>query len=148
MLKHLNRFSLDSKEWGRILILRPVPLDGNIWGDLDCLRDTLIGKLIPIVSGEAFSNALHGYITPLMNEIGPHPHGLLKQIPDGFRICGMYNNCLMYDSKICLPCPKTPECYVPPNIEPKCIMAAAAVILSWVEGRYVIVVEGNEFSLG
>ncbi len=148
MLEHLNRFNLDSQEWGQVQVLRPIPIDGDIWGDFATLKDTDIGKLIPIVSGEALSNALHGYVTPLMNEIGPHPHGLLKQIPEKYRTCQMFESCIMYDLKVCFPCPKLPACYVPPEVSSINQEALAIIILAWAEGRYVILVEGEEFSLG
>jgi len=148
MLEHLNRFSLDSQEWGQILVLRPIPINGDIWGDFTVLKGTPIGNLIPVVSGEAYSNAMHGYVTPLMNEIGPDPHGLLKQIPKEYRTCQMSQSCIMYDIKTCYPCPKLPACYVPSKVHSDDQEVVAVVILAWVEGRYVILVEGEEFSLG
>jgi len=148
MLEHLARFSLDGDEWGHVLILRPIPLNGDIWGDFACLKETPWGKLIPIVSGEHFSNALHGYVTPLMNEIGPAPHGLLKQIPEKFRKCKAAKECIMYDHKVCFPCPKVPDCYIAPNVDPDCQEAVTIVVLAWAEGRHVVLVEGKEFSLG
>jgi len=148
MLEHLNRFSLDSLEWGQILVLRPIPLNGDIWGDIVSLKNTPIGKLIPVVSGEAFSNAMHGYITPLMNEIGPYPHGLLKQIPEKYRTCQMSKSCILYDTNVCFPCPKLPACFEPSWVSSEDSEAMATVILAWVEGRHVILVEGEEFSLG
>ena len=148
MLEHLNRFSLDSPEWGQILVLRPIPLNGDMWGDFRPLKDTPVGRLIPVVLGESFSNAMHGYVTPLMNEIGPHPHGLLKQIPKEYRICEMSKSCMLYKAETCFPCPKLPACFVPPKVHKDDQEAMAIIILAWVEGRYVILVEGEEFSLG
>ena len=148
MLEHLNRFSLDSQEWGQVLVLRPIPLNGDIWGDFRALKDTPIGNLIPIVSGDSFSNAMHGYVTPLMNEIGPDPHGLLKQIPREYRRCQMSDSCITHDIKVCHPCPKLPACFVPPKVHPDDQEAVALVVLAWAEKRHVILVEGEEFSLG
>jgi len=148
MLEHLARFNLDSPEWGQIKILRPIPLQGDIWGDLAPLRDTELGRLIPVVSGDALSNATYGRVTPLMNEIGPNPYGLLKQIPKDLWTCQMSKACIIYDPKTCFPCPKMPDCYMPSNVASDDLEATAVVILAWAEGRYVILVEGDEFSLG
>jgi len=137
---------LQSKEWGDISILRVLPVKGNIWGDLDPIKDTPWGKLIPVVSGLALSHALHGYVTPLMREIGPHPHGLLKQIPEAYQRCTLWNNCLMYRKKTCIPCTKLPECYNPPGFDPEDQGIISEIAIAWRDGQYVIVVQGEEFA--
>jgi hypothetical protein len=40
---------------------------------------------------------------------------------------------------------RMPGCYVPPSDNPLLAQAARAVALAWDEGRYVFVVEGDEF---
>jgi hypothetical protein len=39
-----------------------------------------------------------------------------------------------------------PDCFSPEGLEAEAQLAAAVVVSAWVEGRYVIVVEGDEFS--
>jgi len=83
---------------------------------------------------------------PLMREIGSHPHGLLKQVPTAYRRCRMEQGCIMASAR-CHPNPKVPECYAPPLVSDEALLAASTVAVAWAEGRYVIVVEGAEFSL-
>jgi hypothetical protein len=139
------RFTLVTRDFGTILVMRPYPKDGDAWGDLAPLRDTPWGKLLPIVSGPVLSHALHGYHSPLMQELGAHPHHLSKRIPKGYRRCRMYDNCVMAHAQ-CHPNPKMPDCFSPPGVGNDALLAAATVAQAWAEGRYVLIVEGDEFS--
>jgi len=143
---NLARFVISSKDWGDLKILRPYPKPDEPWGDLAPLRGTPWGDLLPIVSGVALSHALHGHVTPLMQEIGPHPHGLSRQVPEAYRRCRMADECIMA-SVHCVPGKKLPDCYSPPNISPEASQAASTVATAWAEERYVLIVEGEEFSL-
>lgn len=139
------RFLISSKDFGEYPILRPYPRDGDSWGDLAPLRGTQFESLVPVVSGAALSHALHGYLNPLMDEIGPHPHGQLRQIQGTQRTCRSARDCPIH-GKYCYPNPKVPDCFSPEGLEAEAQLAAAVVVSAWVEGRYVIVVEGDEFS--
>ena len=143
----LARFTIDSDDWGQILVMRPVPRGGDPWGDLAPLRETPWGDLITIVSGESLSFALHGDVTVLMREIGPHPRGLSKKVPKEYRWCTLHKSGCLTASDKCEPGPNLPFCYSPPNLPEEARLPAAAVALAWQEGRYVVVVEGQEFSL-
>lgn len=144
---NLIRFTLSTREFGNILVLRPQPRRGRPWGDLETLKDTPWGALLPVVSGEALSHALHGHAKPLMAEIGTPPVGLCKKVPEGFRKCSMLATCPMASEKNCQPGPKLPDCYSPPGVDAEAREAVVAVALAWKEGRYVVIVEGDEFSL-
>lgn len=128
--------------------MRPYPKPDESWGELAVLRGTIWGDLLPIVSGAAITDALHGRVTPLMNEIGPHPHGLLRQIPETENKCALHATCIMYAAKTCHPGKHLVECYRPPNTDGKLLIAASNVMRAWADGRYVIIVEGDEFSVG
>ncbi len=141
------RFALDSKEWGRVLLLRPIPRGDNIWGDLAPLQGTPWGDLLPTVTGEALSHALHGHIMPLMRQLGTPPRGLNQKVPSGYRWCDMRDNGCLIASSHCQPGPKLPACFVPPEVPPEAKMAVTVVALAWAEGRYVILVEGPEFAV-
>jgi len=141
MSNRLNEFTLSDGT----KIARPVPINDDPWGILSPIKDTPWGKLIPVVDGESFSHAVHGYPLILMRVIGPPPYALMKKIPSNYRVCQQYEKCIIFDSKICHPCPKVPECYQPPNVEhPELI---ALVSKAWKEGRYVIIVIGEEFNI-
>ena len=146
----LVEYTIDTNDWGRILIARPLPRkigeDLDYWGCLAPLRDTPWGDLIPIVTGEVMSHALHGHATPLMRVIGPPPHALLRKIPDAFRQCSMMGGCMLYQKQHCQPGPKVPDCYSPPNMAEHAGFLASKVALAWKEKRYVIIVSGSEFS--
>ena len=140
-------FTIESPGWNSILIMRPLPQRENPWGDLEVIRETPWGALLPVVSGDALSHALHGHTKRLMAQIGTPPAGLCKKIQDPYRTCGMIKTCLAASEKNCQPGPKLPDCYDPPSVAPEMKEAITAIALAWKEGRYVIIVEGDEFSL-
>jgi hypothetical protein len=145
----LREFNLDTTEWGKIKLARPSfgSIEHDPWGTLACLKGTPWGDRIPVVSGEVMSHALHGRATPLMRVIGTEPRGCLKLIPDPYRLCAMgKKGCVIYRKEVCHPCPKIPDCYIPPGLDSEQQLAASAVVLAWKENRYVIVVAGAEFS--
>ena len=152
----LQWFTLDAGSLGgRIDILRPIPRerrDGDTlmvdpWGDLAPLRLVPeFAQLIPVVDGESFSHALHGRMRPLMEQIGPEPKHQLIRIPPPHNQCSLANDgCIMFDAKRCHPrSKKLPECWWPLG-EEDARRAMSTVTLAWMENRYVLVVEGDEF---
>lgn len=152
----IQRFSLTTSQWGEVKILRPTPHEQRVgeaihedpWGELSPLRETSFASLIPVVSGEVFSMALHGYAKPLMEQIGPEPRYQLIRIPPLYRQCSQRKPCLMFDSKVCRPGHKRlPECWAPEVEVPAAMRAVAMVTHAWTEDRYVVIVEGGEFTL-
>jgi hypothetical protein len=151
----LQRFTLKTTDYGDFPLLRPIPKEerqGDLliidpWGVLAPIRDDAPGlaKLIPVVSGETFSHALHGYVRPLVLALGPAPQALLKLTPT--QVCALKDECIMYDRTRCRPHKMLPECWLPDEVPPSAREAVATVTLAWAEGRYVVVVEGPEFSL-
>lgn len=151
----VQRFSIDTKFFGTIKVLRPIPKEErqgetlmvDPWGCLSPIRDFVpqVAALIPVVTGEEWSHALHGHARPLMQKIGPEPKNLLKLTP--VRECSVRRECVMYDGKRCQPNRKMPECWWPEVPEDLARRAVSVVTLAWAEGRYVVVVEGAEFSL-
>jgi len=154
----LQQFSLDLGSLGGVVrILRPVPSEVRVgedliidpWGELAPLRLVPeFATLIPIVTGEAMSHALHGWMRPLAESLGPEPQHQLLHIPDPHNVCSLANSCVMHDPKRCHPrCKKLPECWSPEGVQ-EARRAMALVTLAWVEGQYVVVVEGAEFVIG
>lgn len=141
----LYRFSIRTPSGEEFLLLRPVPSD-TPWGIFQCLQGTEVGDLITVVSGEDMSQALHGRSMPLVRSLGRSPRGLLKQF-EGSMMCSLIKTCILADTKVCFPGKKMPHCYEPPGLPGPAGLAAATVIRAWVDGRYVVVVEGPEFSL-
>lgn len=137
---NLRRFSLHSKDWGEIKILRP-KVGG--WGALEPLKGTPIGDNLSQVSGEVLSVAMKGHVTPLMNVIGPVPALLLRRFKH--LKCRHKDACVMH-TKECVPThKKMPLCFEP--LTPDGVLEAAAiVILAWHEGYFVMVVTGDEFA--
>jgi hypothetical protein len=141
------RFTLQTKEWGEVKIARPVSKQDSSWGCLESIKETPVGKLIPVVTGEVFSHALSGHITPLMRQIGPEPQYLLRQIPKDQRECKNIKVCITADKANCYPCKEMPDCYQPPKTPLEVEPWVTQVLLAWREGYYVIVIEGAGFSL-
>jgi hypothetical protein len=142
----LQRFVISGEGWGDIQVLRPTPVDGDPWGELAPLRDTAWGDLIPEVEGTVFSHALHGHIMPLVRVLGRDPKALLRAIPEEHRPCKLRDGCVMHKVRVCHPCPKVPDCFMPSSLEESHVHLAGVVVRAWAEGRYVLVVRGPEFS--
>lgn len=152
----VQRFIIATADFGSVPILRPIPTEErqgdtlliDPWGVLAPIRDHVprLARLIPVVTGEEWSHALHGHARPLMLRIGAEPKALLKLTP--FRECALKHECVMHHTTRCLPNPKLPECWVSGEVAETARRAVSVVTLAWAEGRYVVVVEGAEFSLG
>jgi len=137
---------LTDDEWGDIPILVVVPKRGSPWGILEPIRETPWADAIAVVSGEAMSHAFHGWATPLMREIGPKPIQRAKKVPELTGRCALLSGCLGAGPS-CIPEEHTPDCYEPPELEGEVAQAIIRVVMAWKSSRYVIVVEGDEFSL-
>ena len=146
MLERIQRFVLTGPDWGNVPIIRPLPApDGDIWGVLSPLKETPFEGLIPIVSGEAWSHALNGHLTPLMRIIGPPPNGLLKMVPIEMRVCSWQKKCNSFLEKTCQPGPLVPDCWTVPGIKGDDTLAFIETVLAWRDGKYVVIVSGKEF---
>lgn len=148
-MEGLRKLRVSGKDWTEILLLRPTPKKGDPWGALAPLKDTPWGNLIPVVSGEAFSHAMYGHVMPLIQELGPPPKALAKRLPSEWAWCSYKpdKTCIIASEK-CRPCVDLPECYEAPAFDnPLHSLLAYHVAMAWKEGRYVVVVEGEEFSL-
>jgi len=155
----LQRFSLDAGSiGGKIDILRPLPSEKregdtlivDPWGVLAPLREVpAFAVIIPVVDGESFSDALHGRMRPLMEKIGPEPKHQLARLRPPFTECMRAGTCFMFDERRCHPSrKKLPECWRPRGGDGAAQRAMATVTLAWSEGRYVVIVEGDEFVVG
>lgn len=140
-------YEIHSREWGEIRLSRIIPVGNDIWGHAVPIKDTPWGKGVVTVSGENLSHALHGHVVPLIRSLGVPPHIHLRRIPDGWRTCEMSQGCLNFDPSKCHPCLELPDCYSPPGMCPTAQLLAAQVALAWRDGRYVFVVDGEEFAL-
>lgn len=141
----LIRHLITDKDWGDVVIFRPTPRDGDPWGKLSPLKGTVWEPYIYTVTGEAFSHALHGWATPLMNELGPPPLKIAfkKSITDSY--CGLIKSCITAEGK-CHAAGPPPACYEAPLEEPAKSIAEK-VVRAWADGGWVVVVTDGEFSL-
>lgn len=131
-----------------LLVCYPPPRRGrDLWGVLAPIRDTTWGAQIPTVTGEALSHALHGYVKPLREMLGPPPRVRALRIALEERLCLEHQQGICADAgPDCYPgSSRMPGCYVPPTEDRGLAAVAAAVAAAWDEGRYVFVVEGDEF---
>lgn len=136
----------------RILLARPVLDDvgGDPWGRLAPLReDPAWRNLIPEVSAEALSHALHGYVLPLLRESVREPLSSLRAAQKSWPhagACQERNACAAYAPATCRPLGRPPACYVPPSL-PAGAAAAREVVHAWASGHRVLVPVGKEFVL-
>jgi hypothetical protein len=133
-------------EWEEILILRPIASAENPWGVLECLKDTEWGSQIVVVPGNILSEALHGRAFPLLKLLGNPPRIRAKKISKEAGLCSLFvSRACGFGTINCRPGVGLPICYeAPGTIEVS--LRATAVAQAWNENRYVIVVEGDEFS--
>lgn len=143
MMDGLRLLTLSDLTFGEIKVLVATPREEDSWGVLAPLRETAWGPLIREVSGEAMSHARHGFSSPLMKEIGPHPKHLAGMISDKDGMCVLTRPgaCAGAGSH-CRPGRKLPDCYEPPT---EAQDVATVVSLAWRDGQYVVVVIGDEF---
>lgn len=134
---------------GELRLAVVVPRGGDMWGVLAPLRGTDWEPLIRVVPGEAMAHARHGYATPLAKVLGPEPSVLSRKVPQATGLCRLATGgqCAGASPR-CRPGPKLPDCYQPPGPDPRAQEMAAVVALAWRDGFYVVVVDGDEFSLG
>lgn len=136
----------DTDRHTMMLVMYPSPLPGNPWGVLAPLRETSWGREIPVVSGEALSHAMHGYVKPLREQLGVPPLEHARRIPLRHRVCWLKQQGLCAAAtQHCLPgSAKLPSCYIGPSEDEGLQLLGTAVGRAWDEGRYVFVVDGPE----
>lgn len=138
------------ESWEDVEVMRPIVKmrgDADPWGVLAPLKGTRWEKRIPVVSGAVFSHALHGRLTPLMNALGPRPQLLAKRFSDV--LCALREGCLAHDAKRCrFAHVELPECYEPDLDRQEAHLGPILTVIAqaWSEGRYVLIVEGEEFN--
>lgn len=135
--------NLNDTEQGPLKFLIVTPVGDDPWGVLADIRGTEWGNQVAVVSGEAMSHALHGWATPLMREIGPEPKYRARRLQQP---CALSQGCIGAGPG-CKPGVDVPGCYEPPGVPQAVSLAIIRMVMAWQEGRYVVVVEGPEFSL-
>lgn len=145
-LDPLKTFRLPSKDFGEVRV-SPIPIIDGHWGVLEPLRNTDLGRLIPIIPGKIMAEARHGWVRPLMQIIGRPPEAMLRVIPATSRICADNRKCGAFRLKDCQPVISMPDCYIPPDLPEGAQTAGNSLLLSWRNGVYVLLVDGPEFSL-
>jgi len=148
VIRPLLRLAARNRHGDEVLLARPLPGSIDPWGDLAVLRDTPWGPLIPEVSGEVMSLAVHGYLEPLRAAGLRDPRACLRALDPPVMRCAQQYSCVAHNPRHCLPCLKVPDCYDPPGLSEGANLAARDVTLCWREGRYVVVVVGEEFVPG
>lgn len=125
------------------------------WGDFELFRGTSWEHGIKSVSGEAYSHALHGFLLPLLRELGREPLYSGRKVLEEEGACKLKKACPLWSQDLCRPGGKKdkefgpPGCYEPPldeNSSPEVIELFRKVAFAWKEGRHTLVVEGNGFN--
>ena len=149
-MEGLRRIKLDDGAWGEIRICYSIPRPGNLWGVLKPLQETSWGKLIPEISGDSLSEALHGNATPFMREAGRAPKDIGRRLTASDATCRLRQDrsChLAKDECTVSPLRELPFCYEAPNLEPPHFEIANFVAQMWNEGHYVVVLKTEGFVL-
>lgn len=141
----LRKVTLDDADQGRILIAIVFSKDGanEGWGDAAGLVGTDWERAVRPVTGEAMSHALHGYALPLVRELGEDPRKVLRRLGGPCRL-SEGDQCLGAGPQ-CVPGPKMPVCYEPPDVPETMVSIAASIAAAMQEGYHVVRVVGSEF---
>jgi len=146
-MKHVHEFTLTKTVWGDLRIVRPIPRNNTIWGELIVLKDTIWGQFIPTIAFETLDRALRGDVLPFLREAGYYPKDILQKLKKHKTetLCQHVaaKSCLLVDLKKCYPCADLPSCYVPPELTFEQRQLANYVALSWRDDKFVVVVEEN-----
>jgi hypothetical protein len=140
-----RRIDLTDAEQGPVRLTVVIPRPDDPWGVAACLRGTPWECLVREVDGESVSHAVHGYATPLVRRMGPHPHAVARRVrvpcalSDGDQCVGA--------SPACVPGPRMPDCFDPPDLSPDVAAVVTTVLVDLRAGRHVVVVTGSEFVL-
>lgn len=141
---------LTDPQWGtlKLLIAYPSEREGA-WGTLTPLQGAKPWcDLVAQVPAEALSHALHGWATPLMKVIGRAPSALTRLVGRDAGECALKAECIGWNAKNCVPKAGAPSCWEPPgDLPPEASALVGDMVRAWAEGRYVLVVVGQEFSL-
>ena len=122
----------------------------NDWGELEPLRGSTWAHGVTLVSGEAYSHALHGFFKPLQKELGRDPQASARRVSAKEGECLMREDCIKWSPELCRPGGKLkkevgpPDCYSPPIDAPSdnpAVKLLTEVVLAWKEGRHTIVVD-------
>lgn len=141
----IRRINLQDREQGSILLSVALPRDGEPWGVLAPLRGTVWEGLVRTVSGEALSHSVHGWATPIIRELGPNPHAVMRRHPTPC-VLSTGDQCVG-SSPACRPGRGMPDCYEPPDADGDLSWAVSTALLDLRAGRFVVVVAGSEFVL-
>lgn len=126
------------------------------WGEFEPLRGTTWGGGVRVVTAEAYSHALHGYLLPLLRELGRDPKSSAKKVSSDEGDCALKGSCAIWEEGFCRPGGRNkkgegpPGCYVPPlskETSQDSLRLFSAVAQAWREGVYTLVVQGSGFNL-
>jgi hypothetical protein len=140
----LREFEITDDKQGVIKLLVAIPRGNDPWGVLAPLKNTAWGAEIQVIDAEPYSHALHGWVMPLVRVLGVAPKVRARRVVE---VCGLQRGCIGFKKGICQPGIDLPDCYEAPDLKPEAALIATRVALAWREGRYVVVVEGEGFSL-
>lgn len=140
-MKGTRTLDIKDSRWGILKLLVVYPDETSPLGVLKNIAGTPWEKLFPRVTGEALSHALHGWVDPLVGCLGRSPETFLRVLPEGLGECSLKGNCIGWDPKLCRPAKGGNPCWEAGDEALELAFAALR------EGRYVLILEGAEFSL-
>ena len=129
---------------------------GETWGELEPLRESSWAHGVEVISSESISNALHGHVMPLLRELSWDPAPSAGKVTEEEGACSLREGCMTWNPGLCRPGGKDkrevgpPACYEPPlapGTDPKVVELFRQVAQAWREGRHVVVIRGEGFSL-
>lgn len=126
-------------------------------GEFTSLQGTSWEGGIRVVSAESLAHALHGYLPPLLRELGPAPQKVARCVEEEEGLCKLSKSCIDYTSGYCRPGgvrgseQGPPGCWEPPLAEGSSLEENALLCRlagAWREGRHVLAVRGEGFNVG
>jgi hypothetical protein len=140
-MKGTREIDLKDPKWGEVKLLVFYTSEENPLGILSGVSGTPWEGYFPRIPGSSLSHALHGFLDPLVKSLGRSPETLLRVIPGALGECSQKKTCIGWDSRFCRPVKNGNSCWEAGN---EALELAVGALRS---GRYVLLVEGAEFSL-
>ena len=98
-----------------------------------------VWHLIAVCTAEDVEHALHRYADPLVRTFQYTPKQALDRVPDDYKVCAQYKNCVMWNERACTNLKKN-VCRLleVPTDDPELSVVLTDVVNLWRDGFYVV----------
>ena len=134
-----RQIKLQTREVGDLHLMLVRSIGGEWESDWASLQGSSYARYFTVVSKEVVDHALHGWTSPLVKLLSYSPKDSLHCVSPDARQCSLWDKCVFYRKKDCIPNAKNmPNCFQPAGLPPE---LGYEVLRLWRESVYVLIVE-------